>query len=75
MESVVVLDKSQTAIQTCDESKSKAIDLAYRVMMSMHEWTWTSHEAALMANYVLWAHQRLSAIDQCVNGELEHHNE
>lgn len=68
----VSLSASQTCIDCDEETKRLAIGVAFRITMSTCEWTWTDEEAANMANYLLWAHQRLSAIDQCVNRDLVH---
>ncbi len=73
--SIVSLDTDQTRI-CCDTlERSKAINAAYYVTLSPHEHEWTLEQQQAMAQYVLWASQRLSAIMQCVEGELDHQGE
>ena len=51
-----------------------AIDAAYWITASPHEWEWTKAQQVAMAQYVLWAHQRLAAIGDLASVEfrLEH---
>ena len=67
---IVRLADSQTRIEITDEDAQAAIQAAYRVTCSPCEWDWTTAEAAGMAQYVLWASQRLSAVAQCAAGKL-----
>ena len=63
---IVVLHEDQSAVKMSGSQEAAAIEAAYFVTMSPHEWEWTSKQSAEMAHYVLWAHQRLSAIEQLV---------
>ena len=72
MKQTVILHPEQSDVSLGDGARSQVIDLAFRLTMSPHEWTWTQHEQVLMARYVLWAHQRLSAIKQLADGPLVH---
>lgn len=69
---IVRLSKEQTSTTMSREARSKAINAAHRATMSPHEHAWTNEEQFQMACFVLWAHQRLLAIDQAVRGELIH---
>lgn len=69
---IVELHPSQTHVRCGTTTKSTAIKSAYRVTMSPHEHEWTRDEQRAMAHFCLWAHQRLSAIEQCVRGDVEH---
>jgi len=69
---IVRLSKEQTSTLMSREARSKAINAAYRATMSPHEHQWTNEEQFQMACFVLWAHQRLLAIDQAVRGDLIH---
>lgn len=61
---IVRLAPGMTLVSLSDGAATRAIDLAHRVAMSPHEWTWTPDEQVDLAFYVLWAHQRLSGIKQ-----------
>ena len=52
--------------------RMQAIAAAYWITASPHEHIWTPNEQRLMAQYVLWASQRLSAIRQVAVGDLSH---
>lgn len=67
---VVRLDRGQTRVTMSRNERQKAIKSAFWVTCSPCEYKWTDEQAAEMARYVLWAHQRLSAIEQCASGEL-----
>ena len=68
----VSLHCDQTRIQCSNDDRDKAIEAAYRVTMSPHEHEWTREETQAMAQFCLWAHQRLSAVRQAAGGELDH---
>jgi len=68
----VSLHCNQTRIQCSADEREKAIEVAYRVTMSRHEHEWTQEEQQAMAQFCLWAHQRLSAVRQVVSGEVDH---
>lgn len=70
--SIVQLCPDQTQVNLPEDERREAINAAFWVTCSVHEHAWTDKQAAQMARYVLWAHQRLSAIEQCVSGGLEH---
>ena len=59
---IVVLHESQTTIPMNTHTEEIAIEAAYRLTLSPHEWEWTDGEIREMAHYCLWAHQRLAAI-------------
>ncbi|GAA4465387.1 hypothetical protein [Novipirellula rosea] len=52
--------------------RMQAIAAAYWITASPHEHVWTADDQRLMAQYVLWANQKLSAIEQVVAGDLSH---
>jgi len=68
----VSLHCNQTRIQCSEAERDKAIEAAYRVTMSTHEHEWTREEQQAMAQFCLWAHQRLSAVRQVAGGKLDH---
>lgn len=68
---VVVLHPSQTRVEISPAIIGMAVSSAYRVTLSPHEHAWTSEESAAMAQYVLWAMQRLDVIEQLVKGDLK----
>ena len=72
MVNILRLDSGQTQIECELDTKLEAIQAAYFVTLSPHEHEWTLGQQQAMARYVLWAHQRLSAINQCVDGVLIH---
>lgn len=62
---VAVLHSSQTAVKELSiVKKQKAIRAAFQLTCSPQEWQWSHDDQVAMAAYVLWAHQRLSAIEQ-----------
>lgn len=63
---VVVFHDSQTRVEMAGKDEIRAIQAAYYVTLSPHEWVWTTQQSCDMAQYCLWAHQRLSAIEQLV---------
>ena len=63
---IIVFHNSQTRIVMTDLYESRAIIAAHYVTMSPHEWEWTKEQQAVMAQYVLWAHQRLAGIEQLI---------
>lgn len=69
---IVTLAREQTHVGCGSTRRRDAITAAYNVTMSEHEHEWTKDQQRSMAEYVLWAHQRLSAIEQIVDGDLEH---
>ena len=66
------LSDEYTEVKMTDHDRMKAFDVAFRITMSPHEHEWTTEEQQLMAQYCLWASQRLSAVEFCVNKELGH---
>jgi len=72
---VVKLAENQTHVSLDRRSQTHAIQTAHRVNLSPHEWDWSTSEAAAMAQFVLWAHQRLCAIEQVAAGPLNHSDE
>ena len=69
-EEVVTLADKITKVSMSPAERKAALGLAYWMTCSEHEQRWTLEEQKSMAMYVLWATQRLSAINQCVNSEL-----
>jgi hypothetical protein len=59
---VLYLPSEYTRLAMTEADKEEAIELAYRVTLSPHEWTWTDKEATRMAMLCLWAMQRLNII-------------
>lgn len=69
---VVILSDEQTAVNMEAADRRKAIHSAYMVTCSPCEHVWSHEEQCRMAQYVLWAHQRLSAIEQISRGDIKH---
>ena len=71
---IVVLDSSQTRVEMNETCELDAVRAAYYLTLSPHEWQWTQAQQESMANYVLWACQRLSAIRQLgdITFDLDH---
>jgi len=70
---IISLHSDQTQIRCGSTRRSEAITSAHRVTLSPHEHEWTRDEQEAMAEYCLWAYQRLSAVRQCVSDDpLEH---
>lgn len=67
---IVMLHNSQSMVGMNTETDQAAFEAAYFVTMSPHKWEWTTEQQVAMARYVLWAHQRLSAIAQLTGLEL-----
>jgi len=65
---VVVLHPEQTYVRLDEEARTAAVEAAFWVTASPHEWEWSLDAQAAMARYVLWAYQRLSAIHQLSSG-------
>lgn len=68
---IVRLAPGMTLAEIDGHAQTRAIDLAHRITMSPHEWTWTPEEQFDMAAFVLWAHQRLSGIKQLASASLQ----
>jgi hypothetical protein len=72
----VSLHADQTAIRGGYSRRRDAVEAAFLVTLSPHEHVWTIEQQRAMAEYCLWAYQRLSAVRQCVDEEpLEHGDE
>lgn len=70
---IVVLSESQTTVLIDLQTEVSALTAAFNVTMSPHEWDWSKEQQVDMARYVLWAHQRLSAISQLTRvNDLKH---
>ena len=69
---IVDLSKRMTQVRIGSTRRRDALSAAYWVTLSEHEHQWTIDQQRSMAEYCLWASQRLAAIHQCVDGELEH---
>jgi len=67
MSAVVVLHEDQTQVLLDERTEKRAINAAFYVTMSEHEHEWSNEESKAMAKFVLWAHQRLTAIQQVAN--------
>ena len=67
--SLVRLGRDFTQIDIPPEKRSAAISAAYWVTCSPCEWTWTSEQQADMARYVLWASQRIEAMQHIASGK------
>lgn len=66
---ILRLSRNYTQLQPSEKTRKSAIDAAFWVTASPHEWVWTPEQQEHMARYVLWAHQRLSALLQIANEE------
>lgn len=69
MNRTVVLDENQTSVKVDEARRNLAVDVAHRITLSVHEHEWTLSEQQAMAEFCLWAYQRLSAVRQCVSDE------
>lgn len=67
---VVVLHPAQTQLHMDKLIYDRAIEAAFRITMSPHEWEWSPVEQCAMAAFVLYSHQRLGGIEQLAR-ELE----
>lgn len=65
---LVRLGRDFTQINVSPEKRSAAIRAAYWVTCSPCEWSWTDEQQADMARYVLWASQRIEAMQHVANG-------
>ena len=72
VDDLILLSPGKTRVECSESTKNEAFHAAYRVVLSPHEHDWTKAEQQSMAHYVLWASQRLAAIEQMVNGNLDH---
>ena len=63
---VVCLSKSQAKVAIDDETARRALNAAFWATCSPHECQWSKADQEAMARYVLWACQRLSAIEDCL---------
>ena len=76
MSEIVRLGRKFTQLPMSLEKMNIAKDAAFFVTLSPHEWEWTNAQQAAMAQYVLWAMQRLAAIEHIASGkELLHEKE
>jgi hypothetical protein len=62
------LDRQYTQIDISPELRNRAVRDAYWVTASPHEWVWTPEQQANMARYVLWASQRIEAMQHVASG-------
>lgn len=67
--SLLYLGRNFTQINVSEGDRSEAIKAAYWVTASPHEWVWTPDQQAKMARYVLWASQRIEAMQHIANGQ------
>lgn len=63
------LSRSYSQIDMVKELRSRAIKDAYWRTCSPHEWTWTRDQMANMALYILWASQRIEAMQHVAEGK------
>lgn len=68
---IVVLHPDYTEFNPTEADKLRAVEAAYWVTASPHEWKWTSDQQIAMARYVLWASQKLQAIRQIATENLK----
>lgn len=68
-EGLLRLARDYTQIDLSPENRSNAIRDAYWVTASRHEWEWTHNEQVNMARYVLWASQRIEAMQHVASGK------
>ncbi len=66
---LVRLSRDYTQIHVSEPDRSEAIKAAYWVTASPHEWVWTPDQQAKMARYVLWASQRIEAMQHIADGK------
>lgn len=63
---VVTFHKDQTVIRMTAKDQEAALDAAIRATGPLDRRVWTPAEQELLAKYVLWSYQRLSAVAQVV---------
>ena len=66
---LVRLSRGYTMIHMTPANRVAALHAAYWVTGSACEHTWTEEQQELMARYVLWASQRIEAIEQLASGK------
>lgn len=69
----VSLHSEQTQLNGGYSRRRDAIEAAFLITLSPHEHVWTVEQQRAMAEYCLWAHQRISAVRQCVDEETLSH--
>jgi len=57
-----------TNIIMSEKDRGEAVKAAHWITCSPCEWTWTKEQQALMAQYCLWAAQRMQAILDLAEG-------
>lgn len=67
--SLLCLGRNFTQINVSEADRSEAIKAAYWVTASPHEWVWTPDQQEKMARYVLWASQRIEAMQHIASGQ------
>lgn len=65
---MINLSREFTQVRLAKKERSEAIEAAYWVTASPHEWVWTQEQQAAMARYCLWASQRIEAINELAGG-------
>lgn len=65
---IVCLSSGFTVVEMDKKERMQAVADAYYVTLSPHEWKWTDKQQARMAQYCLWAAQRLAAIKEISSG-------
>jgi hypothetical protein len=70
---IIALSREFTQVTLPKDEREAAVQAAFWVTASPHEWTWTPEQQAAMARYCLWAAQRIEAIREiAVGSELLH---
>lgn len=69
----VSLHSDQTQLNGGYSRRRDAIEAAFLITLSPHEHVWTIDQQRAMAEYCLWAYQRISAVRQCVDEETLSH--
>lgn len=65
---IIRLGRDFTQVHIPPEKRTAAIQAAYWVTASPCEWVWTPEQQADMARYVLWASQRMEAMQHIAEG-------
>lgn len=69
MKQILHLAPNVTQISLPLDRRMDAVQVAYRITLSPHEHEWTLDEQRNMAEYVLWAAQRISAMHELAKGD------
>lgn len=67
---IVKLGEDFTHVNIPEETKDLAMNAAFWLTASEHEWVWTKDQQIAMAKYCLWASQQLACIKEIANNGI-----